>query len=278
MKKRIFLLYIFIAFAAFILSSCQLTITDTELLTKPGVSNSTTKNSINISISKLNNETKYIHIYRQDTSLEKPDTVIIGLLYPEAFEASENSYIFPDELLYKNHTYKYKVRYCDNDGYHYTEWSNEIKVSENQSAFDDTVNFEYISNSTVYFWYHDEFYTISLNGELGMPAFEGSEEFSPMLIVESAEKTQLFLLPSLEDSTTLNLRGGILPSDFLGTPLKFPGIVGQKKIYANPDAEEADKIVKFVIWTPATAIPLQNYSDQIIIPTLEGNTGIDFSK
>lgn len=279
MKKRIFLFTISIALTGILFCTCKLSLEDTELLKKPVVSNSTTKYSINISISKLNDETKYIHIYRQDTSLEKPETVNIGVLYPEGFEASENSYIFTDELLYKNHTYKYKVRYCDNDGYHYTDWSNEIKVSETQSAFDDTVNFSYISNSTVYFWYHDEFYTLSLNGNLTAPTFEGAEDFSPMLIIETSTRTELFLLPSIEDTTTVNLRGGILPSNFLGTELKFKGIVGQKKIYANPDAEEGeDKIVKFIIWTPPTEIPLMNYSDKIIIPTLEGNTGIDYSR
>ena len=279
MKKRI-PFFIPLALFSILLSSCKLTLENPELLKKPVVTNSTTKNSINISISKLSDETKYIHIYRLDTSDENAEPVTLGMIYPDAFEASENSYIFPDELLYKNHTYKYMVRYCDDDGYHYTDWSNEIKVAETQSVFSDTDPLGYITNSTVYFTYDDEFYTLTLNGELAAPSFEGFEDFYPMLILQTGELKQVFKLTSIADKTVIYLRGGMLPNALLDSPLEIQGVVAQKKIYDNddPEIEENEKKTKYVIWSQPTKINVKNYSDPIVVPSVEGSAGIDYSR
>lgn len=272
--------FISLALLSLFFCACKLSMENPELLKKPVVTNSTTKNSINITISKISDETKYIHIYRLDTSEERAETVNIGIIYPDSFESSENSYIFLDELLYKNHTYKYKVRYCDNDGYHYTEWSNEITVNDTQSAFTETDQLEYIANSTVYFIYDEEFFTLTLNGTLSVPSFEGFEDFSPMLIIEAGDRTEIFKLASIEDKSVIYLRSGMLPNAFLDTPLNIKGIVGQKKIYEDddPELEENEKRIKYIVWTAPTSISVKNFSDPIIIPSLEGSAGIDYSR
>ena len=53
-----------------------------------------------------------------------------------------------------------------------------------------------------------------------------------MLIIKTEEKTQVFPVQSIEEGTTLQLRG-ILPSSFLDRPITIVGIVPQKNTYVN---------------------------------------------
>ena len=269
MKKGTSFFYIASAVLLLTVSGCKLKVEDTELAPQPEAS---VVNDITVVVPQLNNDTDYINLYRMDT--HDNEIVNIGLLYhPQSIE--HTNYIFTDTLAFKNHKYKYRARYHDNTGYHYTEWSNEVKAESDTFLDESTDHLEY-DVTGVTFTYSKDAYTITISADITEPDFTGydSDDYTPMLIVSNSSTTQLFPLESIEADTIISLRN-LLPYDFQDTEITIKGILAQKQMYK--DAEK--KQVKYTVWTPAKDITITGTrKNTMTIPSQRGQTGLDYSR
>ena len=229
MKNRFIILYFSLLL---FLSSCNFSYEPINQSSPPTVDYN--NKAIVISIPKKINTAKYISIYRIDTTENSSDNENeniqnIGILYPQFSDTVGTAFIFYDSYILKNHSYKYQIRYTDSDEYIYTKWSNDIIAKD---GYDSTTQMTY-DTKNAYLSYDDTFYSLKISGKIIPPTIENfDEDFKPMLIIKTEEKTQVFPVQSIEEGTTLQLRG-ILPSSFLDRPITIVGIVPQKNTYVN---------------------------------------------
>ena len=229
MKNRFIILYFSLLL---FLSSCNFSYEPINQSSPPTVGYN--NKAIVISIPKKINTAKYISIYRIDTTEnssndENENIQNIGILYPQFSDTVGTAFIFYDSHILKNHSYKYQIRYTDSDEYIYTKWSNDIIAKD---GYDSTTQMTY-DTKNAYLSYDDTFYSLKISGKIIPPTIENfDEDFKPMLIIKTEEKTQVFPVQSIEEGTTLQLRG-ILPSSFLDRPITIVGIVPQKNTYVN---------------------------------------------
>lgn len=229
MKNRFIILYFSLLL---FLSSCNFSYEPINQSSPPTVDYN--NKAIVISIPKKINTAKYISIYRIDTTEnssndENENIQNIGILYPQFSDTVGAAFIFYDSHILKNHSYKYQIRYTDSDEYIYTKWSNDIIAKD---GYDSTIQMTY-DTKNAYLSYDDTFYSLKISGEIIPPTIENfDEDFKPMLIIKTEEKTQVFPVQSIEEGSTLQLRG-ILPSSFLDRPITIVGIVPQKNTYVN---------------------------------------------
>ena len=229
MKNRFIILYFSLLL---FLSSCNFSYEPINQSSPPTVDYN--NKAIVISIPKKINTAKYISIYRIDTTEnssnnENENIQNIGILYPQFSDTVGTAFIFYDSHILKNHSYKYQISYTDSDEYIYTKWSNDIIAKD---GYDSTTQMTY-DTKNAYLSYDDTFYSLKISGKIIPPTIENfDEDFKPMLIIKTEEKTQVFPVQSIEEGTTLQLRG-ILPSSFLDRPITIVGIVPQKNTYVN---------------------------------------------
>ena len=229
MKNRFIILYFSLLL---FLSSCNFSYEPINQSSPPTVGYN--NKAIVISIPKKINTAKYISIYRIDTTEnssndENENIQNIGILYPQFSDTEGTAFIFYDSHILKNHSYKYQIRYTDSDEYIYTKWSNDIIAKD---GYDSTTQMTY-DTKNAYLSYDDTFYSLKISGKIIPPTIENfDEDFKPMLIIKTEEKTQVFPVQSIEEGTTLQLRG-ILPSSFLDRSITIVGIVPQKNTYVN---------------------------------------------
>ena len=229
MKNRFIILYFSLLL---FLSSCNFSYEPINQSSPPTVDYN--NKAIVISIPKKINTAKYISIYRIDTTEnssnnENENIQNIGILYSQFSDTVGTAFIFYDSHILKNHSYKYQIRYTDSDEYIYTKWSNDIIAKD---GYDSTTQMTY-DTKNAYLSYDDTFYSLKISGKIIPPTIENfDEDFKPMLIIKTEEKTQVFPVQSIEEGTTLQLRG-ILPSSFLDRPITIVGIVPQKNTYVN---------------------------------------------
>ena len=229
MKNRFIILYFSLLL---FLSSCNFSYEPINQSSPPTVDYN--NKAIVISIPKKINTAKYISIYRIDTTEnssnnENENIQNIGILYPQFSDTVGTAFIFYDSHILKNHSYKYQIRYTDSDEHIYTKWPNDIIAKD---GYDSTTQMTY-DTKNAYLSYDDTFYSLKISGKIIPPTIENfDEDFKPMLIIKTEEKTQVFPVQSIEEGTTLQLRG-ILPSSFLDRPITIVGIVPQKNTYVN---------------------------------------------
>lgn len=262
--KKIFL-SLLVLIPVFAVLSCKFKLKEEELLPKPTVRYN---KEVTISILKKSSTTKYINIYRKDKT-EDSETPI-GIVYPK----SDESYIFSDDLVFSNHEYSYRVRYSDEDGYTYTEWSDPVKITDGYSEYD---KLKY-SDKTLSFKLDETNYSLKIIGEVYLPEIEDFEkDYKPMLIISCPAKTQLFELSSLEENTIIPLRGN-LPSDFIARDITIKGILAQKVTYTKSE-NDSKKDIESILWTePSEVTVLNSKGNTIFIPELSGSDGIDYSR
>ncbi len=276
MKKGTSFFYIFIAILGITFFSCKLKIEEESLYDKPGVN--VTSNQVTVIIPNINSATKYINVYRRDK--QNDEQINIGIMYyPSALENDNKNFCYIDSLVTATHFYEYRARYCINNEYYYTEWSDKIEIKSNYNCYPETTNLKYqTSGSYIVFEATDS--TIKFNGTVTPPNFsEFASDYKPMLIIKNSSQTQAFEISAtaITNHTAIELIG-LLPQSFLDTDITIQGIVGQKTIYIDP--EDTSKGIKSVIWTEPASIEVRGAgSSSIIHITSEtGSDGLDYSR
>ena len=280
MKKGTSFFYILVSILCLVLCTCKLSLEDTELTDAPEAS--TANNQVSIIIPRLNNETKYINIFRKDAS--KSDIESIGMIFPNAL--MNRNYLFVDELVTRDHKYKYKVRYFDNNGYSESKWSNEISTKDKDFANPSTKKMTY-TTSGVRFNYSKTDYTLTIEGTISKPDFDSyaDEEdddtdplYKPMLIVSTSERSEAIPISSVADNTIIPLRN-ILPSYFQDTNISILGLVAQKNEYVDRSVDADKRVTTSVIWTELATISIRGNgnSSTFYIPSQVGEEGLDYT-
>lgn len=290
MKKGTSFFYISLAFLAVSIFSCKLKMEDEDLYDKPGVN--ITQNQVTVIIPKVGNGTKYINVYRRDK--QNDEAINIGILYhPQALENDGKNYCYIDSLITKSHSYEYRVRYYIDGEYYYSEWSDKIFIESTYNAYDESVNLAYRANGC-YLEYEPTDYSLTFRGNIQTPSFTeySSQNYKPMLIVQCGDKTQVFDVPAITDTTKVALRS-ILPSDFFDTDISIQGIVAQRTIFDDDSDDElldndtnsdgvpdTDKQKKVIIWTAPTSLELVGAGSAklINIPSQTGTAGLDYGR
>ena len=281
MKKGTSFFYIFIAILGITFSSCNFKLKESNNYNKPDVD--VTDNQVTIVIPCINTKTKYINVYRRDKIND--EVVNLGVLFhPEALDKDHKNYFFYDTFVERTHTYDYRARYCINDKYYYTDWSEEKEIPDSTIFYEDGLyDFAYTTSSAKLIIDTPNgpngIYTLEIDGTITPPNFPNYSDFEPALIVSSETASQTLLLPSIASGTNKTLTE-FLPSIFLDTDIKFEGIVGQKVIYDDPSKPAEEQKIKSIIWTQPAAIDVDGYNTDgtIYIPSITGTDGHDYSK
>lgn len=289
MKKGTSFFYISLTLLSITLFSCKLKIEEEDLYDKPGVK--VTKNQITLIIPMVSKETKYVNVYRKNKQNDK--VINIGVLYhPQAIENDGKNYCYIDSLVNKKHSYEYRVRYYIDGQYYYSEWSDSIYIEDNYNAYEEDDVLKYKANGAS-LYYNKTDYTLSFIGDVELPDFSEytSENYKPMIIVQSSKYTQAFELPDIADDTLISLRS-MLPADFLDTDITIKGIVAQKTIYEDGTTDELEnndsngdgvpdkeKLKKLIIWTEPEELDLigAGSAKKFNIPSQTGSSGLDIS-
>lgn len=277
MKKGIAFFYIFLLILTTFLCSCKVSVEDKNLMRKPDVDLS--DKQVTIIIQKINSDTDYINIYRKSTTTRDAAEERIGIIYPE--NNDDMTYRFIDTLVYEDETYSYKVRYHDNSGYRYSEWSNEIEIENINYAYAPDKKLAYQTPDNTRFLYNDTNYTLSISGTITNPEISNfTNDYQPMLIVSSEEATQVFKIrpQALTNGEIITLRDR-LPASFMDKTITIKGIVAQQTEYYNPDeTDDNKKKVKLIRWTPPTSIKIAGRSENtLFIPSSAASAGTDYS-
>lgn len=289
MKKGTSFFYISLTLLSITLFSCKLKIEEEDLYDKPGVN--VTNNQITLIIPMVSKETKYVNVYRKNKQNDK--VINIGVLYhPQAIENDGKNYCYIDSLVNKKHSYEYRVRYYIDGQYYYSEWSDSIYIEDNYNAYEEDDVLKYKANGAS-LYYNKTDYTLSFIGDVELPDFSEytSENYKPMIIVQSSKYTQAFELPDIADDTLISLRS-MLPADFLDTDITIKGIVAQKTIYEDGTTDELEnndsngdgvpdkeKLKKLIIWTEPEELDLigAGSAKKFNIPSQTGSSGLDIS-
>ena len=258
------------------LSSCNISLVDTTLMRKPDYD--TSDKQVTLTIHKINSDTDYINIYRQETG---GDEIVRGLIFPKDAPNNPMTYTFIDSLVKNGKSYKYRVRYHNPKGYYYSEWSSEITIDTILDAYDEADVLTYEDNSAK-FNLDTTDYSLSLTAALIAPsAIQDFSGYKPMLVISTSTKTQLFEVDNdfIAANKSISLRG-LLPLDFMDTPITISAVLGQKREYFNPTEPEEEKLItKFLSWTEPLNLKMQGHTDNIItVPSQSGAAGYDYSR
>lgn len=272
--KKFFLSAISICLVSIFIFNCKLHVQDKDTLDRPEIINTST--GVGITITRYSQDTSYINIYRRDVTSTSPDkatAINIGVLFPSSYNKSDKTYFIEDLILLKNHKYQYMVRYCEPEGYSYTDWTDTISIPSS-AGYDESTKLSYSSTSCK-FRYNQDNSILTLVGTLTTPGISGfSSNWRPALVVSNNEKTVVFELTSASDGDQINLRKN-LPPDFLDKEIKIEGIVGQRKIKTSENQTQKDKLI---FWTPILSLKIQGYGGNIIeVKSESGSTGYDYS-
>ncbi len=277
MKKGTSFFYIFIAILGITFFSCKLKVEEESLYDKPGVN--VTANQVTVIIPNINTDTKYINVYRRDK--QNDEQVNIGIMYyPYALENDNKNFCYIDTLVTAGHSYQYKVRYCINGEYYYTDWSDAITIQASYNCYAESTNLKY-QTSGGYIVFESTDSTITFNGTVTAPDFPefSTEGYKPMLIIKSSSQTQAFAISAeaITNHTAIELIG-LLPQSFLDTDITIEGIVGQKTNYVDPS--DTNSGIKSVIWTEPASITVQGAGSDCIINIAPetGSDGFDYSR
>lgn len=277
MKKGTSFFYIFLLILVAFLCTCKVSVEETDLLRKPDVDLS--DKQVTIIIQKINSETDYINIYRKTTTEKDPPEEKIGIIYPS--NNDDMTYRFIDTLVFEDESYSYRVRYHDDSGYRYTEWSNEIDIENINYAYAPDKKLAYQVPDNTRFLYDDTNFTLTISGTVTNPEISNfTNDYQPMLIVSSEDATQVFKISTqaLTNSEAITLRDR-LPLDFMDKTITIEGIVAQQNEYYNPDElDENKKKIKLIRWTPPTSIKIAGHSENTLyIPSSAASAGTDYS-
>jgi hypothetical protein len=272
--------YIFIAILGITFSSCNFKLKESNNYNKPDVD--VTNNQVTIVIPCINTKTKYINVYRRDKIND--EVVNLGVLFhPVALDQDHKNYFFYDTFVERTHTYDYRVRYCINNKYYYTDWSEEKEIPDSTVFYaDGSYSFAYNAQSAELIIDNPNgIYTMEFSGTITEPDFPdfNSTDYKPALIVSSETTTQTLLLTPITSGSPMKLTD-FLPSIFLDTDIKIEGIVGQKIEYDDPSKPQDEQKIKSIIWTQPAAIAVDGYNPEgtINIPSITGIDGHDYSR
>lgn len=275
MKKNFIRFSVIFLFGAVLFTSCNITIAEEKLLTKPNCES--TDGKVTIGIRKHSSETSYIQIYKQDITYEDQPVVNLGLIYPDDLSPDGDVYFFTDTFVVNEHTYKYYVRYLIAGEYLKTEWSDEIKISNTLTSED---LFTYNTNDA-YFSFNEEDYSLTIQGNVILPSLENYEiAFNNMIIVSNGTQTKVFPIISVTAGTVINLKA-LLTSEFLNTNITIQGICGQKTEYTevDPEVSSEEPRVTRITWTPSANMKISGYSENTIyISSSNEYEGFDYSR
>lgn len=280
MKKRTLFFCILVSIFAALFLSCKVDVADKNLLLKPDID--VTSKQVTLIVHKISNDTSYINVYREtiDDTQEINPMYNIGMIYPKAVGSDEQTYRFIDKLVNVDSTYRYRARYFDADGYHYTEWSNTITIETDfEEAYAKTTTLSYKASDTIGFTFDEINYTLKLNGALTVPAIRSFNTYQPMLIVSNGLASQVFKISpeTLTQREPISLKDR-LPTEFMDKTIIIMGVLAQDTEYVNPEAAAADRIIKNIHWTAPTNIKVNGYSDNaLFIPSSTANTGLDYT-
>ena len=280
MKKRTLFFCILVSIFAALFLSCKVDVADKSLLLKPDID--VTSKQVTLIVHKISNDTSYINVYREtiDDTQEINPMYNIGMIYPKAVGSDEQTYRFIDKLVNVDSTYRYRARYFDADGYHYTEWSNTITIETDfEEAYAKTATLSYKASDTIGFTFDEINYTLKLNGALTVPAIRSFNTYQPMLIVSNGLASQVFKISpeTLTQREPISLKDR-LPTEFMDRTIYIIGVLAQDTEYVNPEAAAAERIIKNIHWTAPTNIKVNGYSDNaLLIPSSTANTGLDYT-
>lgn len=271
--------FFYIASVIFLLSvtGCKLKLEDTELLQKPDLDLS--DRQVTLIIPKMNNSTDYINVYRKESN---SNDEVVGLIFPKDLPSGDSTYRFIDSLVVDGKKYKYQVRYHDDKGFQYSQWSNEIKIENISDAYTASQKITYtVGSAKLNFSATD--YTIKVNGTITAPSdiSDFSTNYTPALIIKTSDKTQVFdVSPEFIAGTDPITLRGILPLSFMDTPITVVGLIAQKKEYVNPNESDASKRkIKFIRWTSLAPLYINGKKDtSITVPSQSGAAGYDYSR
>jgi len=283
MKKNILCsLLIFSFILAF--SACDIVeITENAKITSPDIKKSAT--GIIVSLKNSIQDVEYVNFYRQDiTGFPAADESTfpienIGLVFTLD---NNTTFVYNDDNLFKNRTYRYYVRLYDkNDGYTKSEWTAGITPTSGLT-YDGSTSIYYGIGTNTKLIYNENEKKLVISGTItapnGIANFE--TEYSPALVFSCSEGTQAVKISSSADSTEIYL-DDILPETFFNVDVKILGIVGQYEEIEN--ADEEDEELQRVVWTGISAIPVYNTSgtaiseNTIVVKVKHGNGGYDYS-
>ena len=281
MKKRTSFFYISLALLSIAFLSCKLKMEEEELYDKPSVN--LTPNQLTVIIPHVSNDIKYVNVYRRDKLND--EIINIGILYnPQALQ--DKNYVYIDSLVTRRHSYDYRVRYNIGGSYHYSEWSDSVFIEDTYNLrYVESIHLVYRANAA-HITYEPTDYTLNFSGTINPPDFDEflTENYKPMLIVQSDKYTQAFAIPTTCMDSNSNNRiialRSLLPAAFLDTNIKINGIVAQKTIYDDESKPEDERQYKMVIWTAPTELELlgAGSSRTINIPSQTGTAGLDYGR
>lgn len=284
MKKGFSFLCIISALLCLSVLSCKLKVEEDkeELLQKPDLRN--IDGRVTLIIPKINSKTDYINIYRKDNNNDE----IVGVIYPKDLPSGDITYDFIDKLVFENVKYKYKVRYHDSDGFHYSDWSDELKVQNITGAYSSGTELVYgLENSNTKFQFSETDYTLKvINGAITAPTAitNFSNEYIPALVIKAGSDIRAFEIKDnpenfLDGTEPISLRG-FLPNDFKDKNITIVGIVGETKEYINPEeTDDTKKIAKYIRWTSIKNVSVSGHRDNtIMVPSESGSKGHDLSR
>ena len=284
MKKGFSLFCIISALLCFSLLGCKLKVEEEkeELVQKPDLRN--IDGRVTLIIPKINSKTYYINIYRKDGSNEE----IVGVIYPKEIPSEDITYDFIDKLVIENEEYKYQIRYHDSDGFHYSDWSDELKVQNITGAYPaGTVLVYGLENTNTKFQFSETDFTLKvIHGAITAPSAitNFSTDYIPALVIKSGSDIRAFEIKTdpedfLNGTNPISMRG-LLPNDFKDKDISIVGLVGETKEYINPaETDETKLIAKYIRWTPVKSISVSGHSGgTIMVPSESGSKGHDLSR
>lgn len=231
---------LFLSSALFILSfiSCDLTVTDGNYRNAPNVEYNAAGN-INISISKISSETKYITIYRFNASNGSPSNtdlgIPIGIIYPQNY--SEDAYTFTDSYANNERSYCYKLRYyTSDDNSIFTKWSNKIAITNGTSTYGLDYDLTYDS---VKLTYDKVTETLTLESALEFTSSADTDitskfETTPYIAIECSEGSRLM---PFSTETPISIRN-FIPSEFYDTEITILGFVAIQNSQTKKEDDE----------------------------------------
>lgn len=274
--RNIAAIVLFSALNIVLFTSCIGEPTDSDNEVRPDVEIS--NSSVTIAIQKISNDTKYINVYRKDTTTKK--VLNIGIIFPKNFDSNTQTYIFEDSNVVKDLSYSYMVRYCNkNDAYVNTDWSKAKKVTFGSSSADNLI---YTVDAQLNYTANDKsLQIIKKDGSTDITITEPSDitdfttKYKPALAFETADAAKVISITDKQlDGTEKISLIGFLPEDFLNTEVTIIGLIGQCVEYKEKSTTEA----KRVYWTAPTPIKVKDSSNNTIqIDTTTNNDGYDYS-
>ncbi len=277
MKKGTSFFYILVSILCLVLCTCKLSLEDTELFQKPDLDLS--DRQVTLIIPKLNNSTDYINVYRKQGS---NDDEVVGLIFPKELPSGDSTYRFIDKLVVDGKKYKYQVRYHDNKGFQYSNWSDEIKIENITDAYDEDDKLTYtVGSAKLTFSSAD--YSLKVTGTITDPSdiSDFSTNYTPAIIIKNSDKTQVFdVSPEFIAGTDPITLRGMLPLSFMDTPITIVGLIAQKKVYVDPnETDESKRKIKYIRWTSLAPIKINGISSNTItVPSQSGDAGYDYSR